>query len=615
MKKSIERLLEALPATKRSLGMMLMIFLFSSILEVFGIGIIGPFISVATNPSEIYQYSALNWAYQNFGFVQEEPFIVTLGGVIFFVYCLKTLTVYLTQVTIIKFSDRQQKLLIMKLAKGYFEASYIYHSRKNSSAIIDFIIEIANRFTTTILMPILTTTSNLIVSTFLFIFLLSTSPISVIIFLGVLLPIIYCINLFKPKVVEWGKRVRRSKEGIIRHVNHGFGGIKEVKVIGCEPYFEEKILEMTSLLEESHVKFSSFQIVPRYLMELVMVLCVVITISVSLVWTSDNNLTSTLGVFALASIRLIPSVSNCLNGINKLRNSSYTISQICLELAELAKYSSATLSIHPSTADDLATQNRRKVLFNPSPMLGNNRFHSADNKRFNKISIEDISYSYEGSINYAIKNMSLDIFRGESIAFVGKSGSGKTTLADIILGLLTPQHGDIKLDGSSIYTDLNAWQNTVGYIPQSIFLMDDTIERNIAFGVPDHEIDIDKIYEAIDLAQLTEVIDNLPEGIKTGVGERGVLLSGGQRQRVGIARCLYHDREILVLDEATAALDNNTERLVTDAIRSLSGRKTLITIAHRLSTIEHCDRVYHLANGEIINAGKYADVQPFLTSV
>ena len=225
-----------------------------------------------------------------------------------------------------------------------------------------------------------------------------------------------------------------------------------------------------------------------------------------------------------------------------------------------------------------------------------------------EIVLDDVSYQYPETASHSIKDVSLTIKKGESIAFVGKSGAGKTTLVDVILGLLTPQKGDIRVDNLSIYKNLEGWQRIIGYIPQSIFLIDDTIERNIAFGVPDELIDKQRIYEAIRSAHLEEVVQKLPEGIKTKVGERGVLLSGGQRQRIGIARALYHECEILVLDEATAALDNETERLVTEAIKSLGGNKTVITIAHRLSTIEHCDCIYQLEQGKIIKTGNYKEV-------
>lgn len=222
--------------------------------------------------------------------------------------------------------------------------------------------------------------------------------------------------------------------------------------------------------------------------------------------------------------------------------------------------------------------------------------------------LDRVTYRYPSSSEIALKDISMVIPKGESIGLIGKSGAGKTTLVDVILGLLTPESGGIRVDDVSVINNLRSWQNAIGYIPQSIFLIDDTIKHNIAFGVADEEIDEGKLYKVIQAAQLTELIEELPDGLETMVGERGVRLSGGQRQRVGIARALYHEREILVLDEATAALDNETEGLVTDAIKSLSGTKTIIIIAHRLSTIAHCDRIYSLEKGEIARSGSYQEV-------
>jgi ATP-binding cassette, subfamily B, bacterial PglK len=224
------------------------------------------------------------------------------------------------------------------------------------------------------------------------------------------------------------------------------------------------------------------------------------------------------------------------------------------------------------------------------------------------LNLQNITYSYAKSSELALKDVSFSIHKGESIALIGKSGSGKTTLVDVILGLLKLEKGDILVDGTSIYSNIRSWQNLVGYIPQSIFLIDDTIERNIAFGVSDRVIDKTRLEQVIQVAQLKELIEQLPQGIQTQVGERGVRLSGGQRQRIGIARALYHEREILVLDEATAALDNETESLISEAINSLAGQKTLIIIAHRLSTVQKCDRIYVLEKGRVINSGSYQEV-------
>ena len=208
----------------------------------------------------------------------------------------------------------------------------------------------------------------------------------------------------------------------------------------------------------------------------------------------------------------------------------------------------------------------------------------------------------------AINGITINIKRGEAIGFVGSSGAGKTTLVDVLLGLLIPQLGSIYVDGIDIFEDIRAWQKNIGYIPQSIFLADNTIKRNIAFGINDEEIDDKKLLAAIKAAQLETLIQDLPLGLETEIGERGVRLSGGQRQRIGIARALYHNPQILIMDEATSALDNITERYVVEAIERLKGDRTIITIAHRLSTVKKCDCLYVMKEGKIISSGKYDEL-------
>ena len=297
-----------------------------------------------------------------------------------------------------------------------------------------------------------------------------------------------------------------------------------------------------------------------------------------------------MSIFAVASIRLIPSISQLSSAFGALKNASYSLDKLYFDLKELEK-------IGGSKSLDLLNNSSEGSIASSIAMPFEN-----------EIVLDRVTYRYPNASETAIKDISLSIKKGQSIALIGKSGSGKTTLVDVILGLLTPESGNISVDGSSIYHDVRSWQNLIGYIPQSIFLLDTTIEGNIAFGVSDDLIDPERMNKAIHAAQLAELVEQLPDGIKTTVGERGVRLSGGQRQRIGIARTLYHEREILVLDEATSALDNETEILVSEAIKSLSGTKTMIIIAHRLTTVEHCDSIYLMDKGRIVKSGSYREV-------
>ncbi|MEM9219268.1 MAG: ABC transporter ATP-binding protein [Cyanobacteria bacterium P01_F01_bin.150] len=581
-----KKLLFILPAKRSSLFYMALLFLMTSIVEVIGIGIVGPFIALATNPSFIDKYSALSWAFTHSPFTDENYFLAILGVLVAIAFCFKAFVSWFTQASIVRFSDKQQRLIIVRLVREYLFAPYVYHTLKNSSSIVDSVIEIASTFTMSVLSPLLSTLSNILVASALLILLYVTSPSTILILLLTLTPVFLFFNSFKAKVKRWGKQVRTSKESIIRTINHSFGGIKETKIIGCESFFEHQVELQAVKLEHAHGDFAAFKMLPRFVVEAVMVTVILSIVSVSLLLSNGavENLTSVLGIYALASIRMLPAISNSIAGVNQLRNTSYTVNQIYTELRGLEE---TTSDLNPSGSQTTA---QSKMQFD------------------RQVDLKDLVYRYPSASEDSLKGVSLTLNKGESIAFIGKSGAGKTTLVDIILGLLEPQFGDLLVDGHSIFQDRRGWQNLVGYIPQSIFLMDETLERNIAFGVPDHLIDSERMMRAIAAAQLKEVVDGLPEGIHTKVGERGVLLSGGQRQRVGIARALYHEREILILDEATAALDNETERLVTESIKELSGKKTIITIAHRLSTIKHCDRIYLLERGSIVKSGSYHEV-------
>ena len=219
-----------------------------------------------------------------------------------------------------------------------------------------------------------------------------------------------------------------------------------------------------------------------------------------------------------------------------------------------------------------------------------------------------MSYSYPEASEQALNGISVAIRKGQAIAFVGESGAGKTTIVDLLLGLMKPTYGKITVDGKNIHENISGWQRNIGYIPQTIYLADDSLRRNIAFGLPDEEIDDKKIIRALKSAQLEKLVESLPEGLETIVGENGTRLSGGQRQRVGIARALYHNPEVLVMDEATSALDNITEQQVTAAIESLMGERTIIMIAHRLTTVMNCDRLYLMEHGKIVQEGTYHEL-------
>lgn len=588
----LQKVLYALSGSRNGLILLLLTFTLASVLEAVGIGLIGPFLNVATRPTEAIEHSqALSWAYTQLNLQSSNQIVPVVGLGIALVFVVKSSLYFFAKAYIIQFSLDQKGKLCIRLLKGYLTAPYTFHLSKNTASLIENIVVETNKFCNGCLLQLLNAASNLIVSVVLLILLLKTSSLFLSLILTIFLPLFLLFYSLGKRFRVWGKKASVSQQEIIRIINHSLGGLKETRVLGSEPYFKQKMADQVEILEQVSTLFQASQLLPRITIETLLVLAIVVFVSIASLQGSKQELTAILGVFAVASIRLIPSMSQFVQSIGQMQSTAYALDMLYYDLKEIEKldnnqsFTSAQTPALSSKTPDRHTLNFTK-----------------------QVRLNRVTYRYPGMSEAALQEVSLTIQRGQSIALIGKSGAGKTTLVDIILGLLEPAQGDICVDGVSIYDNIRAWQNLIGYIPQQIFLMDETIERNIAFGVPDDQINAKKLNQAIQAAQLEELIEQLPEGIKTHVGERGVRLSGGQRQRIGIARALYHEREILVLDEATSALDNETENLVNQAIHSLSGQKTLIIIAHRLSTIEHCDRVYLMERGRVIQSGSYREV-------
>lgn len=572
------------------------LIIITSLLDTISIGLVGPFMALASSPETIHQNSWMKLLYEQLQFKSEIKFISLLGFAILIVFWLKSLINYRAQGHIYKFIIIHQGEVRSRLLNAYLEAPYTFSLSRNTAFLIHNVLTELSAYKYKFLFPSLHLVSDAILSCFLILLLIKTNIIAAVAVLGFIIIPLFFLYQFKHKLLHWGKEDSQSQGEMIRIVNHSLGGIKETKVLGCEPYFATQMSEQIKRYVKAASSFQVFSILPRTLIEgsLVTVLVGITSVFLSL-GLNAQELIAVLSIFALVAIKLIPAITRMTQGFSAARNSLYTINKIYLDLRELEQ---------PKANNN---SNFSKVLkLSDSFENKNSENYMTDFK--DKIEIAHVTYRYSEGCEAALKNISLTIYKGQSIALIGKSGAGKTTLVDVILGLLIPESGNIKVDGISIYKNLRSWQNLIGYIPQSIFLIDDTVERNIAFGVPDGLIDPVRLSQAVEAAQLKEFIEELPQGIKTIVGEQGVRLSGGQRQRVGIARAIYHQREVLVLDEATAALDNETENLVTEAIKSFSGVKTMIIIAHRLSTIDHCDYVYRIDQGSLVDSGDYQTI-------
>ena len=591
MPQSLSKLLYLTQGRHKSLGVMAVLFIIISGLEVFGTGMIGPFVAVATEPALIRSNYWLNLIYERLNVSSEQHFLLILSAIVLVSFYVKAFLSFATQKAIFQFGYELKAELSYKLLKAYLSAPYSFHLRINSATLIQNIIATTDNVCIGVIMPLLTAIANIAITVALILLLVKASTMALVL-IGLLLPVVIVLmKSLRGRLSLWSKEGWGASAEMIRILNHGLGGLKETRVIGCEFYFEQQMEMQTKRFAQNLTLTQSYGNLPRFVIEAFMITFLVIfTLLFTNLKEEGQSLTAILGIFALASIRLLPAISNLVSNVNTFRSNMFAVDKLYFDFIEIEKGEASPISgcnVHSNQ---------------PSSYLAKLLPFEA------QIALENVTFQYAGTSKKSLNEVSLTIQKGQSIGLIGKSGAGKTTLVDVLLGLLTPQSGDIKVDNISIYDDLRAWQNLLGYVPQSIFLIDDTLERNIAFGVPDSLIDHDRLKRAIELAQLSEVVAQLPDGIKTVAGERGVLLSGGQRQRVGIARVLYHQREILVFDEATAALDTETEHLVTEATKSLAGNKTIIIIAHRLSTVEHCDYIYQLEQGRILKAGSYQEV-------
>jgi ATP-binding cassette, subfamily B, bacterial PglK len=598
--KYLSKFLFAISAKKTDLLLIVLLFVVISLLDAIGIGLIGPFISLAVKPETIANDGWISTAYQSLGMQSIKQFIAYLGIAVVILFCFKSFLYYQIQNYVLKFCYTQQVWLRLRMLHTYLSLPYTFYLKTNSAQIIQNIGNESANFTYLIAIPLLNSIANLFVLIVLLLLMIKTDFLATASILGLLLVAIVPFHYFRHKVARWGKEGLEANTETIRIVNHAIGGLKVTKLIGCESFFEEQLVAQANKYARAASLFHSFQQLPRIVVETLLIAFVVGFVSLSLLLVErSEHLISVLSIFAIASVRIIPSASQLLTSMGVLRNNEPTLDRIYLDLKELETpeaLKQAKMYRRNGTKNSPRTRNDLNQSIHPAISFTN------------KIVLDSIDYSYPGAGIKSLTDTSLTIHKGEAIALIGKSGAGKTTLVDVFLGLLIPEAGDIQVDGRSIYQDLRSWQNAIGYIPQSVFLMDDTIARNIAFGVPDDRIDFQKINTAIELAQLSELVAQLPEGINTFVGENGVRLSGGQRQRIGIARALYYDREILVLDEATSALDNETEGLISKALREIGSSKTTIVIAHRLTTVEHCDRIYEMSNGQILRSGSYQEI-------
>jgi ABC-type multidrug transport system fused ATPase/permease subunit len=572
------------PKQKKTGIYIFLMMLLGMVLETIGVASIFPLITILQDPKRIESLSAIIPA----GSLElllshtNGTRVIALMLLIAVFFIVKNTFLAVLSYRQAKFAFGLQSDISQRLFSIYIRQSYLFHLDKNSAQLIRNTTTEVNAVTFNLILPALYLSSEVLVVCGLAALLLWLEPIGALTALGVLGIAGFIFHLATSRRAQECGKSRQYHEGQrIQHLQQGFGAIKEVKLLGCENEFLSRFHVHAEAYARAGRTNVTLQQLPKLWVEMLAILGLFLLIITMLAQGREyNTLIPTLGLFAAAAFRLMPSISRILT---YLQNIKFATPVIDLLYAEI-------------------------VGSNPIEKLGINKSKVALESPNQFLELKNLSYSYPGMANKAINKLSLKIMEFETIGIYGSSGSGKTTLIDLILGLLEPASGLIAYSGISIFEDIRAWQKTIGYVPQSIFLTDDTILRNIAFGIPDNLIDINTVWDVLEAAQLSDFVKTLPEGLNTITGERGVKLSGGQRQRVGLARALYRKPKVLVLDEATSALDTQTEEGVMSAIGRLHNHMTIIIVAHRISTFKYCDNVFRLESGEIHWAGKYNDL-------
>ena len=557
-------------------GLMVMI-LIGGLLETAGVSLILPFLYAILDEQTFAANEYVIYFMSLFGMKSTKSFIFFLLGALIFMYVFKS--VYLIFMTYVqsRFVNRNRCRCTTNLLSQYLHKPYEYYLYAETSTILRTIYgDMDNIFN--LLLQCMNLAAELVVSVCLGVFLLFVDFKMMFVVVGLLLAVtIFITKVIKPRLNTVGEAAREEQAGLYKWILQSVTGIKDVKVHDKSDYFTGRYYNNASAYANYQIKNNVLTNLPRLLIETVAIVGILLYVGFSMATGVEMaSLLPLISAFALAAMRLLPSVN---------RVNTY--------MANIAYYESALNYIYENVDTEALSRQEELDAY---------RLANPNTTRINlekEIELRDITFAYPNTDKKIFDQADMKIPVGKSVGVVGASGAGKTTIVDVLLGLLELQNGTITSDGTNIFDNYGAWLAHVGYIPQTIYMLDDSIRNNIAFGVKEEDIDDGRVWEVLEQAQMKEFVEQLPDKLDSQIGERGVRISGGQRQRLGIARALYHDPELLIFDEATSALDNDTETAIMEAIDTLHGQKTMVIIAHRLRTIENCDIIYEVKDGKI----------------
>ena len=581
---SLKKVFKLLPeGDSYKLSLLFIMMLVASVLAVIGISTVPIFVAVVIDAERVLSTPVVGPMLENRGISTPQRLVLFGAALLLFAYFLKNVYMIFFEYIKGKYMLNRKVLLQNKLFDAYMRSPYTYFISRNSAELLRNVSSEVDRVVNGTLNPLLVIALHLIMTIVIVIGLIFIEPLitisGIFLFGGMSWGF---LKLTKNKVKLFGRESLIHRQAMNKSILQGLGGFKDAKVLNREPHF----LKEYNFHARKHRYYDLWKGVinsmPMHLIELIALTGILfIAIVMVLQFRELNSIITVLALFGAVIVKLKPSIFQLISNTNTLRYNAYSVEAIYDDLEYLESRQVHKISMAPVSEPIILKR---------------------------AIEIKNLEFSYPDTSVPAVKNIHITIPKNSAVAFVGSSGAGKTTLVDVILGLLEPQKGTLSVDGKNVFDNIRAWQQNIGYIPQFIYLLDDTIRRNICFGIADEDIDDELLLEVVKTAQLAELVDGLEEGVETIVGERGVRLSGGQRQRIGIARALYNNPQVLVMDEATSALDNITERYLVKAIEELRGDKTLIMIAHRLTTVQNCDTIYMMKDAEIIAEGTYEEL-------
>ncbi len=572
----------------RRAPLIVLFILFSAGLDLLAVALVAPFVSLLMGKNAAMALFP-DWLLRILG---DDP-VGTLGIALVIVFTGKALATFQLQGTITRMSESIRAELMTRLLSAYQHRPYRFHLDNSSTELTNRLVWYTQAFST----GFVGAGARLISDCMVFIALgtlIALANMLALLLLLIVLSIVFTIVLFyiRNRASKLNQATAAMTAEVMHSANQAIGGLREVRILGCEEYFLARLSKAGRGLVDASAHLAVISLIPRQAVELAMIVFLVALVFFSRMdGVSGAALLPLLGLIGAAGLRLMPASTALLTGINQVRSNRFVVGVLARDLALEKTVTRPSANSSADQRPEIGPLNSRPLSSGPlSSMQMTSTPDAMQAQGFQSLSAEAITFSYSADRNTIFESLSFEINAGETVALIGPSGAGKSTLADLLLGFLDPTAGRILVNGKDLRGAHRDWQSMVAYIPQQSYLIDDTLRRNVALGVADAEIDDKKVLAALQDAQLGQVLRDLASGLDTQLGERGVRFSGGQRQRVSIARALYHDREFLVLDEATSALDEETEREIVETIRSLAGKKTILLISHRESTLAVANR-------------------------